>query len=138
MQLDNVKQWGEDRRSHGWNDCSFASGSAFLDAAEDQGFPGVEPLLEPACCGFFLEVFSSVAVEYISVTGLDQGALGVDLFYFPLSLGILSMFSHGCIYTVEICISCFPVLVDVMPDDLCNTGNSQCGGMFLGGYVLKN
>ena len=115
-----------------------ASSSAFLDAAEDQGFPGVEPLLEPACCGFFLEVFSRVAVEYVSVTGLDQRALGVDFFCFPLSLGILSLFPHGCIYSVEICVSGFPVGLDAMPDDLCNTGNPQCAGIFLGGYVLKN
>ena len=100
-----------------------ASGSAFLDAAEDQEFPGVEPLLEPVCCGFFLEVFSSIAVEYVSLTGLDQRALGVNFFGYPLSLGILIFFSHGCIYAVEICISGYPVGVDVMPDDLCNTGN---------------
>ena len=84
-----------------------AHGSAFLDAAEDQWLPGVEPLLEPACCGFVLEVFIGIAVEYVSVTGLDQRALGVDFLGFPLSLGILSLFAHGCIYPEEICISSF-------------------------------
>ena len=115
-----------------------ASGSAFLGAAEDQGFPGVEPLLEPICCGLFWEVFSSVAVEYVSVTGLDQRVFGVDFFGFPLSLVILSLFSHGRIYAMEISVSGFPVGVDVMPDVLCNTGNPRCTGIFLGGYVLKN
>ena len=115
-----------------------ACGSSFLDAAEDQGFPGVEPLLEPTCCGFFLEVFICVAVEYVSVAGLNQRALGVDFFGFRLSLGILSLFSHGRIYSVEICISGFPVGVDVIPDDLCNNGNPRCAGIFLGEYVLKN
>ena len=66
-----------------------AHGSAFLDAVEDQWFPGVEPLLEPMCCGFFLEVFIGIAVEYVSVTGLNQRAFRVDFFGFLLSLGIM-------------------------------------------------
>ena len=119
-------------------DAVCASGSAFLDAAEDQGFPGVEPLLEPGCCGFFLEMFIGIAVEYISVTGMDQRALGVEFFGFLLSLGILSLFAHGFIYPMEICISSFPVGVDVMPDDLCNACNLQCARIFLGGNALKN
>ena len=102
-----------------------AHGGAFLDASEDQWFRSVEPLLEPASGGFFLEVLIGIAVEYVAVARLDQRALGVDFFSFPLGLGVLSLFMHGCIYPMEVCVSSFPVEVQLIPDILSNSCNPR-------------
>ena len=62
---------------------------AILDASEKKWLPGVEPLPQPVSRGFLLEVFVGIAVEYIPISRLDKRALRLDVFCFPLFLGIL-------------------------------------------------